>query len=701
MKNYKSVVKSITTTLLGSFQVVAFANESGADEVYVLNDFVVIGSALYKDEVNALKSPTPIIEVPQSLTILSSDLISQLGFDSISDIVEYTPGINTSQGEGHRDAIVFRGVRSTADFFVDGVRDDVQYYRPLYNVERIEILRGPNAMFFGRGGTGGVLNRVMKKAAIGEDFNTYELSYNTFNSATAQFDSNIALGESAAFRVNVFNNDLGGHRDFFYANEYGINPTAKFLLSENAVLDLSYEFLDTERFIDRGIPTSGTTNEPVDAFKDIVFGDDQDNFSKLRAHVYKASLENNYSDVLKTRLNITYNDFDKLYQNVYPNAQAEATDLTIPLAGYIDTTKRSSLIVSADMIAELDLLGIQHTFIAGLESIRTNNDNTRNKASFANEFNIQRPIALSGGVGSDSVGAVTNDFDTFGDNTSNDVSVLALYLNDEIDLTDSLSLVLGLRLDEIDQNSIQYDANGDVSEAVDRNDSVATPRLGFVYKPKVNLTFYASYSEAYQLKSGDEQYATASNTNLDPNFYENTEVGLKFDFNQNLSMTAALFEIDAIQQENYTGSNNEALVRDVKGEINGYEFQLQGKLTNNWFLIAGYSHLEGKDSDGDNLREIPETMFSVWNKYILNDQLSLGLGLTHQAESLTSTGGTAYLPSFTRVDAAVYYKLSDKLKLQLNIENLTDELYYPNAHKDSQVTVGAPLNATFTVVGKF
>ena len=296
---------------------------------------------------------------------------------------------------------------------------------------------------------------------------------------------------------------------------------------------------------------------------------------------------------------------------------------------------------------------------------------------------------------------MTNDFDTFGDNTSNDVSVLALYLNDEIDLTDSLSLVLGLRLDDIDQNSIKYDANGDVSEAVDRNDSVATPRLGFVYKPKVNLTFYASYSEAYQLKSGDEQYATASNTNLDPNFYENTEVGLKFDFNQNLSMTAALFEIDAIQQENYTGSNNEALVRDVKGEISGYEFQLQGKLTNNWFLIAGYSHLEGKDSKGANLREIPETMFSVWNKYILNDQLSLGLGMTHQAESLTSTGGTAYLPAFTRVDAAIYYKLSDKLKLQLNIENLTDELYYPNAHKDNQVTVGAPLNATFTVVGKF
>ena len=120
-------------------------------------EIVVNGDVLYTNQINALKTPTEIIDVPQSLTITTQAEIQERGWTSIGQLVDYTPGVNTSQGEGHRDAIVFRGVRSTADFFIDGVRDDVQYYRSLYNLEQIEILRGPNALLFGRGGTGGIL----------------------------------------------------------------------------------------------------------------------------------------------------------------------------------------------------------------------------------------------------------------------------------------------------------------------------------------------------------------------------------------------------------------------------------------------------------------------------------------------------------------------------------------------------------------
>ena len=137
-------------------------------------EITVVGKYLYTDQVNALKTPTPIIDVPQSLSIITADQITLQGFTSVGDIINYTPGVNTSQGEGHRDAVVFRGVRSTADFFIDGVRDDVQYYRPLYNLEQVELLRGPNALFFGRGGTGGILNRVTKKGVIGENFTGYK-----------------------------------------------------------------------------------------------------------------------------------------------------------------------------------------------------------------------------------------------------------------------------------------------------------------------------------------------------------------------------------------------------------------------------------------------------------------------------------------------------------------------------------------------
>ena len=139
----------------------AFVANLYADEN--VEEIVVKGKVLYSDQVKALKTPTAIIDVPQSLSIVTDEDIRKQGIREIGDIVRYTPGVNTSQGEGHRDAVVFRGVRSTADFYQDGVRDDVQYYRSLYNVDQVEVLRGPNALLFGRGGTGGIINRVTKK----------------------------------------------------------------------------------------------------------------------------------------------------------------------------------------------------------------------------------------------------------------------------------------------------------------------------------------------------------------------------------------------------------------------------------------------------------------------------------------------------------------------------------------------------------
>ena len=148
--NMKNLIK-----VLFLLSGVLFAQTDGNSEDQV-EEVVVKGNVLYSDQVNALKTPVPVLDVPQTVTIVTDDEIRSQGLREIGDIVRYTPGVNTSQGEGHRDAVVFRGVRSTADFYLDGVRDDVQYYRSLYNVEQVEILRGPNALLFGRGGTGAV-----------------------------------------------------------------------------------------------------------------------------------------------------------------------------------------------------------------------------------------------------------------------------------------------------------------------------------------------------------------------------------------------------------------------------------------------------------------------------------------------------------------------------------------------------------------
>ena len=180
-----------------------------------IEEVVVKGNVLYSDQVNALKTPVPVLDVPQTVSIITDEDIRKQGFREIGDIVRYTPGVNTSQGEGHRDSVVFRGVRSTADFYQDGVRDDVQYYRSLYNVEQVEILRGPNALLFGRGGTGGIINRVTKKAVVGETFTAHDFGIDSFGGSDLGLDTNVQLDGNSALRINIHTDELANHRDHF------------------------------------------------------------------------------------------------------------------------------------------------------------------------------------------------------------------------------------------------------------------------------------------------------------------------------------------------------------------------------------------------------------------------------------------------------------------------------------------------------
>ncbi|MFO8027526.1 MAG: TonB-dependent siderophore receptor [Opitutales bacterium] len=690
------------------------ANTATAPEVVDLPGYVAEGSQLYTDQINALKTPTPIINVPQSLTITDSEEIALRGFDQIGDIVDYTPGVNMSQGEGHRDAIVFRGVRSTADFFVDGVRDDVQYYRPLYNVEQVEILRGPNALLFGRGGAGGVLNRVMKKGQIGEDFNAYTLGVNTFGAYDAQWDSNISINEETAFRLNAHYEYLENHRDFYDGERFGVTPTVKFQLSEATSLDVSYEYMDHERFIDRGIPT-GADGDPVEDFEDIVFGDPDKNESILEAHVFRALLQHRFSDMLKGNLTASYGTYDKFYGNFYASDyDAIASPDTVTLDGYIDETERDNFILSGNLIGEFETGEIGHTVIFGAEFIDTASDQYRFNPAFSasgggisdtEDFSISGRSAADGFNGG---GLDDGPFTDLQDDTSTDLAVYSFYLQDEIQLFEQLQLVLGLRFDsfDIDVDGKKKDTSepsGFAELSGSQTDEEITPRLGIIYKPQEDISLYASYSETFLPQSG-EQFANLGDEGLDPDEFSNLEAGVKWDFAEGLSFTAAIFEIqqDAARSDGESGGSVEEI------EVQGFEAQLSGRVTDQWFVSAGYSYLDGEDVNGFEPREIPEHSFSLWNRYQLTEELGLGLGAIYQGESYISNidpddvpDTRATLPSYVRVDAAAYYQLTDNMRLQVNIENVLDELYFPSAHSTHQATVGAPIHARFSISGRF
>ena len=691
-----------TLFLLGSFSAYAQNNDD-------IEEVEVKGKVLYVDQVNSLKPPVPILDVPQSVSVITDEEIKDQGFREIGDIIRYTPGVNTSQGEGHRDAVVFRGVRSTADFYQDGVRDDVQYYRSLYNVEQLEILRGPNALLFGRGGTGGLINRVSKKAEIGEAFGSIDFGADSFGAADLAVDANFATSDSTAVRLNLHTDSLANHRDFYEGERYGINPTVKIQVDDATTIDLSYEYADHERFIDRGIPTAN--NKPVESLKDVVFGVEGLNLQTLEASILRGSLAHDYSDTGKFNMSITSSDFKKMYKNLYA-AGYDADANTVKLDGYLDPTERQNLIVSANVVNEFSNGSTSGTLLVGLEFVDTDNKNYRYNTFFNNRagsdageptdqqiFNITRPLSISKtSTGLDSTVDYTTDLKS---SSESDLTVTSFYLQGDIDFSDSWKMIIGGRLDNFDITVTDVKKSQDQS----RKDDMFSPRLGVIYKPADNMSLYVSYSESFLPRSG-EQYKKldASGAALDPDVYKNTEFGYKYDINDALTFTAAIFDSESTRAEkdNETGEMNE-----IRGlEVEGYEVELSGDIDDQNNLTFGYTSLDGVTSKGTKQpRELPNQMLSLWYSYQANETFGFGLGVTHQAESFikdTTNGSTGpALPDYTRVDFALHINASDNDVVRVHIENLTDELYFPHSHSTHQASVGESLSARVSYSRRF
>lgn len=695
--NYKFIFHSkILVGFVGCMVLLAF-NHS-ITYAQTTDEIIVKGKVLYTDQVNALKTPVPILNVPQSLSIVTDGDIRAQGFRSIGDIARYTPGVNTSQGEGHRDAIVFRGVRSTADFYLDGMRDDVQYYRSLYNLEQVEILRGPNALLFGRGGTGGIVNRVTKKGQIGEDFGSIDIGFDTFGAYDFSFDVNTPLSENMALRINAHNDYLENHRDYYDGDRYGFNPTLKIKLSDKTTLDLSYEHADHERFIDRGIPTANGV--PVEAFEKITFGDPDINVQTLKADIAKGILSHEFSDTMKGNITVQYSDYEKMYQNLYA-AGYDATTNVVTMDGYLDPTERRNFIISGNLVTEFDTGSVGHTILLGAENMDTENENLRSNTFFSvsqddqEDFNVTRPMDFSVNAAGD---ASTVDFTTdLSNSTTSDIKVTSFFIQDQIDLTDQFKIMLGGRFDSFDITVV------DVDDAVttSRKDEEFSPRAGIIFKPQENTSIFVSYSESFLPRSGEQfKKLSASAARLDPDIFENTEVGFKWDIQNDLSFTLSYFDSEQVQavRDSVTGETSE-----ITGlTVDGFEMQLKGQVTDKLSITAGYSNMEGETSSGGAPREIPETTFSLWSMYEVNDKFGLGLGITYQDESFIGNNNTSRkLPDYERIDLAAYYNVSEETTITLNVENLTDELYFPHSHSSHQASVGEPLNTRVSLRRNF
>ena len=661
----------------------------------------VKGNVLFKDQVNSMKPPVPILNVPQTVTIITDEDILDQGFRAIADIVRYVPGVVTTQGEGHRDALVIRGVRTTADFYQDGMRDDVQYYRSLYNVDQVEVLKGPNALLFGRGGTGGLINRVSKKALLGETFTGLNVGLDSFGAGDFAIDGNLEVNDSVAFRLNAHSDSLANHRDQYDGQRFGINPTMTFAVDSATMMDLSFEYLDHERYIDRGIPTAN--GAPVDALNGITYGTDG-NIHTTEASILRGSLVHNYSDSGKINLTVAANDFNKMYQNLYVNG-FDGTN--VELKGYNDVTLRETTTISFSNVNEFD----RGTLTVGLDILDTENQNTRFNSYFDNQNSASSGVANSFVAtntsfqidkdGNRTALDYTSDIKTKADT---DLEVTSLYLSGNIDLSDQWIMVLGARYEQVDTSIKKYTvASGRSalttgSATTSRDDSNVSPRLGVIYKPQNNMSLYLSYSESFIPKSGEQYKSWGSNAAFDPDVYENTELGFKYDMESGISLAVSYFDQQTVKgQEDGVGGS------EVIGmEIDGFEIGIAGQINEQNSINFGLTSVDATASAGTGkVKEVPELTWSLWYTHQANDLFGLSFGAIYQDEQIIKSEGGPLLPDFTRIDMAMTLTPTETDTVRINIENLGDETYYPHSHSTHQVSVGESQNVRISYQKSF
>ncbi|HEV7923168.1 MAG TPA: TonB-dependent siderophore receptor [Thermoanaerobaculia bacterium] len=658
-------------------------------------------SALPVRSSTATRTDTPLRDVPQSVTVISRETIAEQKMQSMADVVRYVPGIGVAQGEGNRDTPVFRGNSSTSDFFVDGIRDDVQYFRDLYNVERVEALKGPNAMIFGRGGVGGVLNRVTRQADW-KPSHELTLQGGSFGDRRVSGDLGQLVADNFAARVTGMYEKSDSYRDGAGLSRYGVNPTVAFALGSKTMLRAGYEHFHDERTADRGI--SSFAGRPVATDPSTFFGDADLSNTHATVDALSASVDHRFSDRLTLRSRIGYADYDKFYQNVFPGS-VDASGTNVSISAYNNAMQRRNLFSQTDLVSTLRTGRFGHTLLAGFELGRQVTDNFRNTGFFTSLGSSVTTVSVPLSDPRTALPVTFRQNATDADNHGI-AKVAAIYAQDQIVLSSHWQVIAGLRYDRF-----QVDfRNNRTAADFDSRDGLVSPRLGLIYKPAEPVSLYASYSLSYLPRAG-EQLSSLSLTNqaLKPEEFRNYEVGMKWDVAQQLELAAAVYRLD---RGNVAVPDpvSPALSTLVDGQrTEGVELSAGGNLTNAWSIVGAYAYQDGEITRsisataqaGARLAQVPLHSASLWNKYDLSSAWGVGLGLIHRGAVFTSTDNTVTLPSFTRVDAALFYQLSDHLRAQLNVENLLDTRYFASANSNTNITPGSPRALRFSWTTRF
>lgn len=637
----------------------------------------------------AMKTETALIDVPQSVSVITEQQILDQAMVGMADVVRYVPGAGMAQGEGHRDAPVLRGNLSTSDFYSNGIRDDAQYYRDLYNVSQVEILKGANALIFGRGGTGGIINRVIKEAD-GIDRNDYLVRAGSYGFLRTQADAGEAASDNLAYRINAMYQYAGSFRDGVRTELAGLTPSIAFGLGPDSRMVLTAEGYIDRRTVDRGIPSF--EGRPLQTPRSRFFGDAAGSDASTDVGSFEMLYENDFGDtMLVNRMRIT--EYDKFYQNIFPG-RVNADASLVSISAYNNATERSNLFNQTDLISEFGTGRIMHTLLTGAELGWQETDNFRNTGYFGAPGSTVTTEWVSTGNPKPTLPVSFRQSATDADAISQAANA-AVYVQDQIRFGAHWQVVLGLRMDWFD---LDYDNRRNNTRTSEDFDAL-TPRAGLIYNPVDTVSLYAAYTESFLPRAGEQLASlTPANANLDPESFDNTEFGVKWQINAQLFTSLAVYRLDrgnvAVNDPDNPGL---FLLIDAQ-RSEGVEWEITGNLTDTLQLTAGYAYQDARFirdvsstvTAGTVLPLVPKHSGYVWGLWNITPKWAAGLGLNSQSRIFASTTNDVVLPGFTRFDGAVYYNQSERISWQLNLENLTDRRYFSTAHNDNNISVGAP-----------
>ena len=659
----------------------------------------------------ATKGSTALRDIPQTVNVVPAQLLRDQAVRSMEEALRNVPGVAASHGDGQRDQVVIRGFSAIADQFVDGVRDDALYFRDLSNIERIEVLKGPSAVLYGRGSSGGLINRVTKKPRLGENAGETGLILGSHNLRRVEADLNLALGEAAALRLNAAREHSGSYRDQQFVDRYSFAPSLALKLSAQTDMLLQYTKARDQRVTDFGIPA--LNGRPVAVPASTYYGSGnarRDDTSTSLVDSYTATFNHHFNDAFSVRNTTRHYTYELDRYNTLPAGTTDPVALTVGRTRSSILRDESGWFNQTDFTYKNTLGGLKQEWLFGMELGQQKRRpevvaGGTDRVSLFNPGRVIPPAFTAANYAAD--GAIPN-------NTTQDI--LGLYLQNQITLAQNWKALVGVRYDEFKQ-ATRWDRK---LPALERTDSSFSPRAGLVWQPADAQSYYLSYSRSFQ-PSAETFALAANNAGNKPEVTRNIEVGGKFDFLDGaFNLTAALFNMERSNIKNTDPANPTRQINVGTQRTNGLELAASGRLPGQWDMSAGYAYLDGEmvasiasvstlqlpvvavPSLGKVPALTPRHSAFLWAMKGLGGGFSLGGGLNYGGERFTSLTNRVTLPSYLTADLTGNYK-AGRYEWGVNLKNLTNRSYIVSSHgsNDNLILPGPPRELQVALRVKF